>query len=80
MRFSSCIFLLLVVILSAGEVVLAQQENEAVEDANIFSKFGQVSTDMLSMEADHNYPFEFLLKETSVRFQEGSGGLQAIMD
>ncbi len=80
MRFFCRIFLLIVFILSAGEVLLAQQEREAVEDANIFSKFGQISKEELSMKADHNYPFEFLLKETSVRFQDGSGGLHAIID
>lgn len=80
MRLFCRIILLLIFIQGAGEILFAQQQREAVEDANIFSKFGQVSEDVLSMEADHTYPFEYLLKETSVRFQEGSGGLQAIMD
>lgn len=60
--------------------MLAQQESEAVEDANIFSKYGQISLDILSMEADHSYPFEYLLKETSIRFQQVPDGLQAIID
>lgn len=74
--------LLLWIILFAGINASGQAQflNSQIDVINLFSEFGNVSADDLSMEAGHDYPFEYLTKRSSVRFIEGEDGIRAIID
>jgi len=58
----------------------AQLQDSQIDVVDLFSDFGNVSADILSMEPNYNYPFEYLSKQASVRFIEDDGGIRAIID
>lgn len=53
---------------------------EQLDDVEIFEKFGNVSIDLLERQADHNYPYEFLLKESAIRMVEDGRRISASID
>ncbi len=59
---------------------MAQQNSQQLDARDLFSDFGVLPAHLLEMEPDHNYPYEFLLKESSVRFTETGDGIEAIID
>jgi len=59
---------------------LAQQDSKQIGIESIFSNFGTLPSQHLESEADHNYPFEYLSKESSIRFVEQGGSIKAIID
>lgn len=46
----------------------------------IFDKFGTLTLEELQIEADHHYPYEFILKESSIRMVEEGRSLVATID
>jgi len=58
----------------------SQNGEEALQELEIFEKFGQVSDSDFEIEPDHSYPYEFLLKESTVRVEETSRGIIAMID
>ncbi len=59
---------------------LNAQQNELSEIRDIFDQFGEVSNSELQKVADHDYPFEYLIRESSVRFREDRGSIEAVID
>lgn len=58
----------------------ARQNRDSINIVNLFSAFGNLPSEMIHLESDHDYPFEYLSKESSVRFIEDGGGIRAIID
>jgi transglutaminase-like putative cysteine protease len=58
----------------------ARQQEINLEDTQIISKFGDITESALRSQPDHGYPFEYLLNEASVRFEERNGGIMAKID
>ncbi len=59
-------------------ILLGQfDDREILEERKIFQKFGEVSPELFEIERDHSYPYEFLLKEASVEFEERERGIVA---
>jgi len=81
MRRKSGVLLLWVLLFVGINVnVHAQLQDSQIDVINLFADFGNVSPGILSMEPDHNYPFEYLTKRASVRFIEDEDGIRAIID
>ncbi len=74
------IFLLTVLFLSFHHNGSAQNDDEILQELEIFEKFGQVSTSDLQIDPDHTYPYEFLTKESTIRVEETSRGIIAFID
>ncbi|MEX0905694.1 MAG: transglutaminase domain-containing protein [Balneolaceae bacterium] len=51
-----------------------------LDEARILEKFGRVSGEILNQPASHSYPYEYLLNEASVRFEERGRGIVAVID
>ena len=51
-----------------------------LEQADIFSSFGEISRSDLFSEADHDHPYEFLSKHSSIRFSEEGTRISVIAD
>lgn len=58
----------------------AQHINNMLEQSDIFQSFGSVSDSDLFAQANHSYPYEFLSKESSVRFIEEGTRISVIVD
>lgn len=58
----------------------AQNSEHLLEDTRILEKFGNIDANLLSQTKENSYPFEYLLNEASVRFDERPNGLVAIID
>lgn len=72
-------FLLCLIILPVGRA--QDVERSLLEDAHILEKFGRIEEETLSAQsASHSYPYEYLLNEASVRFDERSEGIVAVID
>jgi len=80
MQLLSRAFLLILFFLSSLSVVSAQNEDDVLQEMEIFDKFGQVSSEEMQQEPDHNYPYEFLSKESTIRVEETSRGIIAFID
>ncbi|MCC5942382.1 MAG: DUF3857 domain-containing protein [Balneolaceae bacterium] len=74
--------LLLFVFLSAlfAFSLSAQNQNEILEDIQIFEKFGMISNQQLERSTDSEYPYEFLEKKTAIQIHERSRGIVAVLD
>lgn len=57
-----------------------QNGTEMLGETRILAKFGQVPARDLQREADHSYPFEYLLNEASIRFEDRGNGIVSIID
>ncbi len=71
-----CIILSLVLAATA----IAQQGERQINVRDLFADFGNLPAHYLDIEPDHEFPYEYLSKKSSVRFIEESGGLKAIID
>lgn len=60
--------------------VIGQDNIESLSETEIFRKFGTVGQQELQKTADHEYPYEYLLKESSIRFDERGSSIIAIID
>jgi len=57
-----------------------QIDHDSISEIDIFQKFGHVDSEDLAYEGDHDYPFEYLLKESTIRFDERGSSIVAIID
>lgn len=58
--------------------VLGQfDSDEILQEREIFRKFGDIRPEQLRAEPNHDYPYEVLLREASVEFDEGERGIVA---
>jgi hypothetical protein len=73
-------FLFLLVFQFHVEKVKSQIAPDILGEIEIFDKFGNLSIEDLQIEAGHNYPYEFILKEASVRMIEEGRSLIASID
>jgi hypothetical protein len=73
-----------VIILSllGGATLQAQQSDDILNEIQIFQKFGNINDSDLGIEnsSASGYPYEYLLKETSIRFDQRNGGVVALID
>lgn len=60
--------------------VYAQQSDEILNEIRIFDKFGIISPEDREIENGSEYPFEYLLKESSIRFDQRDTGIVALID
>jgi len=75
------VFLLsIIAVLGLYDAADAQLRSSQVNIVDLFSDFGNVSSEELSMEPVHDYPFEYLTKRASIRFIEDEDGIRAIID
>lgn len=58
----------------------SQDENSILDEIQIFDKFGSIPNSQFTESSDHSYPFEYLLKESSIRTAERPTGIVAIID
>ena len=63
-----------------AEEANSQNGLEILDEIEIFDKFGTLTSQDLLIEADHNYPYEFILKESSIRMVEEGRSLIATID
>jgi hypothetical protein len=80
MRCLTHLILILVLFLGIAGEVMGQSETDPLNDIRVFNRFGEVSESDLQTGADHDYPYEYLKKETLVRVQEGERGIVAVID
>lgn len=58
----------------------SQNEPDIRSEMEIFDQFGTLSFEDLQIEADHDFPYEFILKESSIQMVEEGRSLIAIID
>ena len=58
----------------------AQSTDHLLDDTRILEKFGNIDAGHLGKTEESSYPYEYLLNEASVRFDERPNGLVAIID
>lgn len=63
-----------------SEYGFSQINLDQLNDVEIFDKFGQVSQDELNLLAEHDYPYEFILKESAIRMVEEGRRISASID
>ena len=80
MKLSAATFLMSLLLFLGGGDLWAQQFQDNIEFADIFADFGEIPEEYLQMEADHDYPYEYLQKESAVQIREGRGGIEAVID
>jgi hypothetical protein len=74
------LFYTLLIILIACGTTYSQDDSPILEEIQIFDKFGSIPSNQISDSSDHSYPFEYLLKESSIRMIESPTGIVAIID
>jgi len=77
---SGVLILWMVAVIGIDTAALAQLRDSQIDVVDLFSGFGDVSPELLEMEPDHDYPFEYLSKRASIRFVEDNDGIRAIID
>ena len=80
MKFLSHILIILTLLLVFGGSLFAQQRLDHPEMQEIFRHFGDISISELDMEPEHDYPYEYLMKKSAVRFREERGSIEAVID
>lgn len=63
-----------------AEMTNGQSGPDILAGIEIFDKFGTLTLQDLQIEANHGYPYEFILKESSVRMVEEGRSLIATVD
>lgn len=76
LKIISCIILSLALLATAA----AQQGDRQIDVRDLFADYGNLPAHYLDLEPDHDFPYEYLSKKSSVRFIEESGGIKAIID
>ena len=69
----------LLIVLSASSL-FAQQQHEILNEIRIFNKFGIINPEDREFGTGSEYPFEYLLKESSIRFEQRDTGIVALID
>ncbi len=68
--------LLLIVFLLIPVAVFGQyQDDEVLQQRNIFEKFGSLPSELNEPRPDHNAPYEYLSREASIEFDETERGI-----
>lgn len=80
MKFLSQILTVILLFLIFGGDLSAQRGLDHPELQEIFGHFGDISDNELDMEPQHDYPYEYLMKKTAVRFREERGNVEAVID
>jgi len=76
LKFTICSLFLLLLAASAK----GQLNDDQIDIRDLLSDYGSLPVHYLDYEPDHDYPYEFLSKESSIRFTEESSGIIAIID
>lgn len=79
-RKSGILLLLIIAAISLHEAADAQLRSSQINVVDLFADFGNVAPEELSMESEHDYPFEYLTKRAAIRFVEDEDGIRAIID
>ncbi len=58
----------------------AQDDAQILEEIRIFNKFGSIPDSQFTARPGHNAPYEYLLKESSIRTADRPGGIVAVID
>lgn len=74
------LFYTLLIVLIACGTSYSQDDSPILEEIQIFDKFGSIPANQFTDSSDHSYPFEYLLKESSIRMPERPTGIVAIID
>jgi len=74
------LFLPLLIVLLFDGTVYSQDDSPILDEIHIFNKFGSIPGSQFNNSADHGYPFEYLLKESSIRTIERPSGILAVID
>ncbi|MDZ7720924.1 MAG: hypothetical protein U5K72_19045 [Balneolaceae bacterium] len=74
------LFLPLLIALTVWGTAYPQVEDPILSEIHIFEKFGSIPNNQFADSSDHSYPFEYLLKESSIRTLERPTGIVAIID
>lgn len=74
------LFYTLLIVLIACGTTYSQDDSSILEEIQIFEKFGSIPANQFTDSSGHNYPFEYLLKESSIRMPERPTGIVAIID
>ncbi|WP_234572817.1 DUF3857 domain-containing protein [Rhodohalobacter sp. 614A] len=74
------LFLTNLIVLTFSGVSLSQNDSSVLEQIQIFDKFGSVPQSQFRQAPNHDYPFEYLLKESTIRIVERPSGIVAIID
>lgn len=78
-RFLRLLILLLIVHTFHG-ISFSQDESTILDEVQIFNKFGSIPEFEFTKSPGHNYPYEYLLKESAIRTVERPTGIVAIID
>lgn len=76
LKFTICLLFLLNLFAPAN----GQTNNEQIDIRDLLSEYGSLPLHYLDYEVDHSYPYEFISKESSIRFADESSGIFAIID
>lgn len=79
-RKSGILLLSIIILVGLNVAANAQQGSSRINVVDLFSDFGDVTSEMLSLQPGHDYPFEYLTKRASIRFIEDDDGIRAIID
>lgn len=74
------LLLSLLIVLTFCGISFSQDDPAILEEIQIFDKFGFIPDRQFTEIRNHNYPFEYLLKESTIRTVERPDGIVAIID
>ncbi len=74
------ITLFILVFFGSSFLLIAQDNEHLLDELLIFQRFGNVDASAYPPDENSEYPFEFLLKETSVSFEQRGTGIIAYID
>lgn len=79
MRCNSVLYTLTILFLICLPAELPGQSgnDDILDESQIFTKFGKIPAEVFEYESDHSAPFEYILKEVSIEFDEGDRGIVA---
>tara|TARA_R100001143_G_scaffold52492_1_gene47767 strand:- start:46946 stop:48907 length:1962 start_codon:yes stop_codon:yes gene_type:complete len=63
-----------------AEKAISQNDPDILGEMDIFEKFGTLTHEDLQIQANHNFPYEYILKESSIRMLEEGRSLIAAID
>lgn len=74
------LFCLLLVSLWVADLSAQQAERDILEKIRIFDRFSHLTEEERNLEVNHDAPYEYLLREATIRIEEGSSGIVAQID
>ena len=74
------LIILFSLIFGAVASLAAQEQDELLNEIRIFEKFGYVNPMDIDRKPDFEYPYQYLLREASIRFDQRSSGIVALID